>query len=246
MKFTFKNKNASNGQTLIETLVAIFVLVTGVTAALGLAVYALGTSTGIVKQIVATGLAREGLEAVKQMRDTNWLQQGVIDKNCYNYTDGSLTGWCYTHWLNQQFCLDPSSSGCDGALASANYILNFDQSSTTATGFWSLKQQTNPGNYGLLYDSTNTNNSGFYYSSGNGSSCSDSVATISDFCRKITITKITDKAPYLPGQSDGPLVLVQSYVWWVDRRCPRASDFNLANQSCRLEMDMYLTNWKDY
>ena len=61
----------NKGQTLIETLAAVFILVMGVSASVGLAIYAFNTSGGVVKQIIATGLAREGLEAVRNMRDSN-------------------------------------------------------------------------------------------------------------------------------------------------------------------------------
>ena len=64
----------------------------GVSSAVGLAIYAFNSSSSVTKQIIATGLAREGIEAVKNMRDTNWLQQTTIDTNCYN-------SYSYSHYF---------------------------------------------------------------------------------------------------------------------------------------------------
>src|SRR5258708_8211428 len=90
-----------SGESLIETMVAIFILVMGISAAVGLATYTFSSSTSITKQIVATGLAREGLEALRNMRDTNWLTS-TLSSNCYDYTSGSSSGGnCYPTWLNQ-------------------------------------------------------------------------------------------------------------------------------------------------
>ncbi len=73
-----------NGQTLIETLVASFILVMGITAALTLATYSLGATNNIRQQTIGLGLAREGLEVVKNMRDTNWLR-GTSSSDCYDF-----------------------------------------------------------------------------------------------------------------------------------------------------------------
>lgn len=255
------------GQTLIETLVAIFILVTGVTSALGLAVYALSTSTGIVKQIVATGLAREGLEAVKHMRDTNWLQQSPlngtpINTDCYNYIDGTNTAWCYKNWLGQSsgqppfFCLDPTNNAgnCNGSGDTGNYFLNFDMTLADDIGYWTLYPQRNPNTdkkFGLLFDKTNNNSQGFYNTGAAGVDCANNVSGISEYCRKVIVSKITNIQPFLNNQSTGPLVYVQSRVWWVDKNCPRVANWDEArppipSPSCRLELNMYLTNWKDY
>jgi hypothetical protein len=94
--------NKPSGQTLIETLAAIFILTMGVVAGVGLADYALGSSTSITKDVIGTGLAEEGVEIVKNMRDTNWLQAGPINTNCYDFSNPSANdGSCYKTWLTQ-------------------------------------------------------------------------------------------------------------------------------------------------
>ncbi len=242
------------GQTLIETMAALFILVTGVSASVGLAVYALNSSTSIVKQIVATGLAREGIEAVRNMRDTNWLKHMDIDEDCYNYEDltapNSMDGKCYKRWLGTDdppdpdlpFCIDPTNSpnvNCSGGALTTNYALGFDY---TQTNFWILSKQINNNRYGLTFNSTNSAGRGYYYTPGN-INCAN-AAGMADYCRKIVITKQTD-APY-DQDPNMTLLYVRSQVWWVDKKCPRAADFSNASPSCRMELDTYLTNWKNY
>ena len=94
-------ETSNQGQTLIETLAALFILFMGVGAATGLAVYAFSASGNINKQIIATGLAREGMEAVRNMRDTNWLNGPLMPNGCYNYaTCQANQASCYLNWLN--------------------------------------------------------------------------------------------------------------------------------------------------
>lgn len=243
------------GQTLIETLVAIFMLIMGVSAALGLAIFALASSGNITKQIIATGLAREGLEAVKNMRDTNWLRGALSDPTanppgCYNYIDASNTATCYKSWLgtsnNAPYCIDPTDNNgnnCNGSIPPGTYQdfnLGFD-SSKSGTDYWNFNRQRNSNDFGLIYDRANSTGNGFYYAK-NGVTCANGGG-ISDYCRKITLTKIITP-PY--NQDAGPMLRVQSFVWWVDKKCPRVLDWPQASASCRVEMDTYLTNWKTY
>jgi hypothetical protein len=65
----------------------------------------------------------------------------------------------------------------------------------------------------------------------------------SDFYRKVVLTKTTD-APY--DKSNMPKILIESQVWWVDKKCPRVTDFSQAKGTCRLSLQSYLTNWKNY
>ena len=251
MKKSFSKIKFQTGQTLIETMAAMFILVMGISAAVGLAVYAFNSSTSITRAIVATGLAREGLEAVRNMRDTNWLQDTLVVNGCYDYvTQTNNKANCYQSWLGKNnatpppYCILPSPGGsCNGNDASDSYFLGFDY---TTPNFWVLKPDNS--NFGLSFDSTNGGSGGFYYpgNGNNGTSCSGSN---SGFCRKIIITRYSkdlhnavspyDKDQYLS------LVKVQAQVWWTDKKCPAVSDWPGAGP-CSLELDTYLTNWKNY
>lgn len=243
--FNLLQKNNA-GQTLIETVVALFILVMGISAAVGLSVFAYASSSNISKQIIATGLAREGIEAVKSMRDTNWLRGTLEADNCYNYETGEADkAACYPTWLDQVYCINPTNNqgNCNGDLVTGNYVLDF---STANANFWTLRR-VNSTNYGLTFynpTTTNTWRARGFYSPGSigGISCA-TAAGRSDYCRKIILTKDAT-APF--NQDVGPQLIVRSQVWWVDKKCPRVSDYANAKPTCRLELTTYLTNWKNF
>jgi len=100
-----------NGQTIIETMVAVFILMTGI-----LSIFALSQDTNtlafnIKNQNIGTGLAREGIEAIKNIRDTNWLVASELpasfktsDQLVTTVISGnplaSISTKVHTDWLN--------------------------------------------------------------------------------------------------------------------------------------------------
>ena len=69
-----KFENLKNkGFSLVEIVIAITTLVVVVVAATTLVVSSIQTTTLNVDNIIAYNLAQEGLEAVRNMRDSNWL-----------------------------------------------------------------------------------------------------------------------------------------------------------------------------
>ena len=254
--------NAGHGQTLIETLAAIFILVMGVTAAVGLAVYALSTSTEITKQIVAIGLAREGMEAVKNMRDTNWLTDTLTTPQsgggCFDFINqDDHLGSCYKNWLgstgnNNFYCINPSSgqgANCGGNIPSDSYYLSFDAASPASSKYWILKRD--PNRYGLNFNEPTDGDSawedkGFYTSGG-----TDCASGNSGYCRRIIITRVGSASnasgPLMNqyNKNEGPMIYVQAQVWWKDKACPNGGDWPGIGK-CSIELDTYLTNWRNY
>ena len=229
-KFFSKQKNA--GQTLIETVVAIFVMVMGITAAVGLANYAFSNSSSIVKQIVGVGLAREGIEAIKNMRDSNWLQQTTIDTDCYDFTSASNVAKCYRNWETQLYNFKPNLSG--------QYHLKFD---ATSPNFWILQENdptAPPGQRDKwgLDNSANLSRFGMYTYGGNPPELGSS-----GYYRKVIVTE--DNTGVYANTGIGPKIKVTVQVWWVDRKCPVSRNWPGLGK-CSVELDTYLTNWKDY
>jgi len=67
------------GQGLLETVVAFSILITGAVSLLVLVV-ASSTARGLAEnQTVASNFAREGIEVVRNVRDTNWLEGDAFD-----------------------------------------------------------------------------------------------------------------------------------------------------------------------
>lgn len=229
-----------SGQTLIETVVAIFIMVMGIVSALGLAIYSLNASTNVSKQIVAVGLAREGIESIKNMRDTNWLRD-TLSNDCYDYPKGTQTQYCYKNWLNPtggtNYDIEPPSD-------EKNYTISYDLNNEL---MWDLSNPLNDNkvsNYALAFDPNAANGLYFPNTSGN-----------SDFYRKITITKDSSEFPYdvnTSGTNEYPVLKVTSRVWWKGKGCPvranndNAPDDSTTDERCMIVLRTYLTNWKSY
>lgn len=73
------------GFSLLEVLVAIFVLVIGVVGAMNLINYSLSSVAVGKSRIIAVELAQEGLEIVRNIRDSNWIED-------VSWTDGLGAG----------------------------------------------------------------------------------------------------------------------------------------------------------
>ncbi len=62
------------GQGMMEVIVAIAIITTGITGTVTLTYSNLRGNETSINQIIAANLAREGLEVVRNIRDENWLQ----------------------------------------------------------------------------------------------------------------------------------------------------------------------------
>lgn len=71
------NKNNKKGFTLLEVIIAIFIITIGITGAVNLINYSISNTIVSRSQVVAVNLAQEGLEVVRAIRDTNWLEDAV-------------------------------------------------------------------------------------------------------------------------------------------------------------------------
>lgn len=198
-------------------MVALFVLVTGLAAGLSLAVSSFGATADISEKITATGLAREGLEAVRRMRDSNWLAG-----NLTYCSEGEV---CYASWLNE-----PGKYNITGATGSGlEYRLFFDPASPTNK---------------LTLSSANPSSDFRLYGQSGGGWSHTATAEPTIFFRKIEIIYAQTTAPY---SDTSPLVLVRSTVWWHGKNCPTVTYVaNPSDASCKIISEEYLTNWKNY
>jgi prepilin-type N-terminal cleavage/methylation domain-containing protein len=70
VKISYK-KDFKKGFTLIEALVAVSIVLVGVTTAFSVAQFGISSSSAIRNRITATYLAQEALEGVKNLKDSN-------------------------------------------------------------------------------------------------------------------------------------------------------------------------------
>ncbi|HOE15240.1 MAG TPA: hypothetical protein PLH82_00835 [Candidatus Paceibacterota bacterium] len=91
--------NQKSGFTLIESLLAIGVLIVGVLSAFILVVRSLSNIPLIQSRLIAANLAQEGIELIRQKRDTNYIQgldwiNGFNDQ-CICMDNSQLADECY-------------------------------------------------------------------------------------------------------------------------------------------------------
>ncbi len=221
--------NREAGQTLIETIVAIFVLTTALVAGVGLAIYAFSISTTSQAEIVAANLAREGTEVVRMMRDSNWLAsdakaaQGnpTYDLQPCNDIGGHL---CFPKTYQQ---IQPFNAY---DLNPGNQRLIFDP----ATNTWDLDGP------GLLNFDLYLQADGSYTPTANGTST---------YARMVKLSfNFNGSYPADNNNSNGELV-VRSIVAWRGKNCTEfagTQNLLLLSTKCKIIVEEHLTNWKDY
>lgn len=215
-----KSKSQS-GQSLIETIIAIAILTSALTAGLGLTIYAFSSFTTSQSQIVASSLAREGVEVVRMMRDSNWLADGAAGGSYALQSCADISGKpCYPLVYQKV----PSYNNYN--LNSGNQRVLFN----VGTGTWDLN---NGNNYDLYLQADGT-----YTNTTNG---------VSTFARMINIT-FNSAAPYT-NQNSNQEMIVKSVVAWRGKNCPSfASNQDLLafTSQCKVTVEEHMTNWKDY
>lgn len=108
-----KCHNKHRGFTLIELLVSFAILTTGVSAAMGLIAQSLKSSTYIKNELIASYLTVEGIELIRNHRDSNSLKgsnwmSGL--NNCAADSDGCMVN-----------PIDGKISSCGGKCDPLNY-----------------------------------------------------------------------------------------------------------------------------
>jgi type II secretory pathway pseudopilin PulG len=237
----YNHNNLQAGQTLIETMVAALVLVMGIASAVSLGIFGLSVTSNITKQIVAIGLAREGIEAVKNMRDTNWLRT-PMSTTCYDFYSTSNVANCYPQWLSGGVGAGYPLEGYDISPDSGlqYFELRYDFNSNRP---WVLRDSPLIGNpkFGLDYSPKNLQ-FGLYADNMAPVSVSNTKSKIG---RAITLSTVDGTFVPFNDSTIGPRLKVTVDVWWADKRCP-VSDTIPTSSRCKVTLETYLTNWKNY
>lgn len=74
----------SRADTLIEVIISFFIIALGSTVATSLVVNSINSNSYSRNNLVAMNLAVEGIEAVRNIRDNNWLKFNFDKENCWN------------------------------------------------------------------------------------------------------------------------------------------------------------------
>ena len=129
----------TKGFTLMEAMVAIFVIITGIVGVMTLITHTI-TSAQISKdRLTAAYLAQEGIEIVRNIRDTNWLEQYTESTNPWNEGLTGCSGDCEADY----FCstvedpdpTNPASHYCLASYDSGHFLkINTNDLYNYATG----------------------------------------------------------------------------------------------------------------
>lgn len=65
----------NKGFSLLEVIIAISILGTGIAGAIALTTQTIQSGTFVQKQLIAAHLAQEGLEVIHNIRHTNWIKE---------------------------------------------------------------------------------------------------------------------------------------------------------------------------
>ncbi len=127
-----------NGQTLLELVIAAGVISTATIAAITLIVRTITIGQVGQSKVEAINYAREGIEVVRMVRDSNWLK---ADNNITKPDAGGtplLTGWDDTNSYGHQVSMGADAATGAVVAAGVDYTVQFRPSSMTSrsSGWW--------------------------------------------------------------------------------------------------------------
>lgn len=87
--------NSKNGFSLLGVIIASFITITGLIAILSLANYSLSAASSSKMKLIASGLAQEGIELVRNMRESqldwnNWYSSVISGDYRVQYNSSAL------------------------------------------------------------------------------------------------------------------------------------------------------------
>jgi type II secretory pathway pseudopilin PulG len=113
MKIKYKNFR-KKGETIIEVLIAVVVSTLVLASTFLMLNRAISTNVNVRNRVVALNIAREGIESVRNIRDTNWLK----------YSGDRRTKWlCWDTVSDKNVC---ASGGTNSSLSTGNYTIDYD------------------------------------------------------------------------------------------------------------------------
>jgi hypothetical protein len=199
----FQRLRSNAAETLAEVIIAITVLSLGTGSATILVLTAVNATTSGETRLVAYNLAREGVEAVRNIRDTNWLRFPGDRDDCWD-----------TYNLTDPATCNSAKLGATGIGKDITVTPNLTDSDAFFT--WTVNETSVPADQKLYtIDINATDPGGTFY-------VHDSLylgAIESPYSRSVNVL-------LTPGSASDPArMLVTSTVSWDDRGVPRSVEF---------------------
>ncbi len=92
--FLKKTRHIPQGQGLLETIIALGIIISGLVGVMGLTLSNQQASFDSSERVIAVNLAREGVEVIRNTRDSNWLQCAYESSvlQCSNWDASLVSG----------------------------------------------------------------------------------------------------------------------------------------------------------
>ncbi len=197
-----------SGESIIEVLAAITILSLVMTGTFLMLTQAMSLNRSVRDRVIAINIAREGIEAVRNIRDTNWLK---------------YSGDRRKKWL----CQDVKGGGnCNltTILSSGEYTVDYDSEDNR----YYLMNQSQA--LDLSDGTVDTTDKVFrLYKNTTGRLAHDNTLIATKYYRQIKLEIEDGISSTLPGCSSGPQckeskVIVTSTVEWMDEGNPQKTE----------------------
>lgn len=135
-------KQSTTATSIVEAMVVLLIVVSGITGVYWLmnSSQKLANATG--KRIEAIQIARDGLEAITNIRDSNWIKFSADYTNCWNTLnyDSNCIGWGWTNISAGSYIIYKSASEQFELLAASDPN---DYRNATYRNTFAVKKDTN-------------------------------------------------------------------------------------------------------
>ena len=212
-KIMKKSKKATG---IAEAMVVMMVILTGVTWMYKIYSASVLLEAGTTNKIKAIQIAKEWMEAITSIRNTNWILFGSDYKNCWNTIN--YDSWCISN-------TSPVKIAENG-----KYIIYKDTNNR-----WKLHLPTGIGSY--EYSDTDYRNqfrigidNDWFYTA---TWTTTNLKPI--FTREIQVNYLDTSNPTDGADSNDEKIRVKSIVQWVDAS---------SNNTRRVELETILSNWE--
>lgn len=116
------------GESLLEIIIAVAILATIMTSVFALLIRGSATNVNVTNRVVAINIASEGIEAVRNIRDTNWLK----------YSGDRRGKWlCYDTVAVPNACETDATS----LISAGTYLVEFNEANSR---YYLENQATSP------------------------------------------------------------------------------------------------------
>ena len=120
-----QNLKYTAGFSMVQVIVTVFILSAGISAGANVLVNAIITNRSNQQRLMATNLAQEVIEVVRNMRDSNYLNNSTELRGCWNFWED----------VNEDGTIDATDDACSVTNGQNNHPWGLNNAGTYPTRF---------------------------------------------------------------------------------------------------------------